>query len=98
MLGPLANLIFGKPLDQIENGLAGTGIDVELVKEVVVAMQEHASALFLLVRPDSISDAREVLKVLTLFEGKIHHTTLSPQAEDLVLQALDRFSDEKEVY
>jgi uncharacterized membrane protein len=85
----LAVLIFGESLDRIKERLAGTEIDFEFIKVVVGAMQEYGSALFLLIRPDSIGDTREVIQALTLFRGKVLQTTLSPQGEASMLKALD---------
>lgn len=77
-----AILFFFQPLDQaLEVLVSEAGLDETFVRELARSMEQHQSALLFLVRPDSVSDADELLRILNLFKGKIHQTTLPRQAE-----------------
>lgn len=85
----LIDLIFGGTgsLEQAQKVLGGTGFDMAFATELLTAMQDYNSALCVLVRSDSTGDARHVLDILAQFDGKIHHTTLSIQAEAALLRS-----------
>ena len=89
VLSLLAGLIFGRSfgivwgidVGKAVRDLTGYGFDENFLTAVDKTMGHNSSAIMFLVRRDSTSDPDEVLKVLTLFRGIIHQTTLSPQAE-----------------
>lgn len=97
VLSLLAGIIFGSSLGVVwgidvaktVRALTGYGFDEEFLTAVDKTMGNNSSAIMFLVRRDSTSDPNEVLKVLTLFRGKIHQTTLSPQAEAYLGQVLE---------
>ena len=97
VLSLLAALIFGRSLgtvwgvevSQVVHSLTEMGFDEKFMDAVDRTMGDNTSAILVLVRRDSPSDPDEVLKVLTLFKGKIHQTTLSPSAEAYLGQVLE---------
>ena len=96
VLGLLAGLIFGSPMGVVWGvDVGGTmleltrrGFDDKFVQVVQKLVGNNASAILFLVRRDSRSDRDEVLNVLGLFKGKVHHTTLSPETERYLGQVL----------
>lgn len=97
VLSLLAGLIFGRSfgivwgidVGKAVRDLTGYGFDENFLTAVDKTMENNSSAIMFLVRRDSTSDPNEVLKVLTLFRGKIHQTTLSPQTEAYLEQVLE---------
>ena len=97
VLGLLAGLIFGSPMGMVWGvDVGGTmleltrqGLDDKFVQGVEKSVSNNASAILFLIRRDTRSDRNEVLNVLSLFKGKIHHTTLSPETEHYLMQVLE---------
>ena len=81
ILGSALGVVWGIDVGEIMGVLTEHGFDEKFMTTVEKTMGDNTSAILFLVRRDSTSDPAEVLKVLTLFRGKIHQTTLSPQAE-----------------
>ncbi len=86
LLDLLADLIFGTPPERRVRGLVEAGLDEGFLQEVGRAMGGRSSALLFLVRYDSMGDTDELLSALALFKGKVHQTTLSPEAEAAMLR------------
>jgi uncharacterized membrane protein len=97
ILGLLAGLIFGSPMGVVwgvdvgekMHELTRRGFDEKFVRMIEQVVGNNTSAIVFLVRGDGRSDRDEVLKVLALFKGKVHHTTLSPEVERYLAQVLD---------
>jgi uncharacterized membrane protein len=72
----LTQLVFGVlPQDKVRAAIR-VGLDERFLEQVAGAMSNESSALFFLVRPDSVSDAEELMEALKLFRGRIYRTTL----------------------
>ncbi len=80
LLYHLADLIFGAASFQTEAALARFGIDESFRENVNRTMGINSSALLFIVGYDGLGDTIELLNALSLFRGKIHHTTLPPIA------------------
>jgi uncharacterized membrane protein len=65
----------------VAKDLQNVGIDQHFVRAVARSMCDEFSALFFLIRADSMGDATELNRVLSLFRGKTARTSLSSQAE-----------------
>jgi uncharacterized membrane protein len=97
VLGLLAGLILGNPMGVvwgIEVGearleLARQGFDDKFGQVIATSMGNNSSAIFFLIRRDSRSDRDEVLNVLGLFKGKVHHTTITPEIDRYLLQIIE---------
>ncbi len=89
VLGLLAGLIFGNPMGVVWGvdvgeavvELTQQGLDDKFLQVVEQSMGNNSSAILFLVRRDGHSDRDEILNVLGLFKGKVHHTTISPETE-----------------
>jgi uncharacterized membrane protein len=101
VLGLLAGLIFGNPagavwgvnVSETRNELIRRGFDDKFVKIIEAAVGNNGSAILFFVRRDGRSDRDEVLNVLGLFKGKVHHTTISPETERYLVQILEERKD-----
>ena len=77
----LADLILCAPAKAAIEAITDRGMDSRFVSEIARSMEDESSALFLLTRENSIQDAGETRSTLALFKGKIHQTSLPPEAE-----------------
>ena len=82
----LAKLILGTPPEGAIDMLIEKGVDRRFVKEIVGIMEDESSTLFFLTRENSVHDADELRRTLALFKGKIHQTSLLPEAEAYLLK------------
>jgi uncharacterized membrane protein len=97
VLGLLAGLIFGGPVgvvwgvdvSEARNELTQQGLDGKFVQIIETSVGNNTSAILFWVRRDSRSDRDEVLNVLALFKGKVHHTTVSLETERYLVQLLE---------
>ena len=94
LLGLLIGLIFGGPIGSMLVGLLGgalmgslaqMGVDKGFMKDVEEAMPPDSSALFILLR-DEEPDA--TIAALEPYKGTVYHTSLSPEDEEVLRQAL----------
>ena len=86
LLGGIADLIFGDPPEEMVRALAKEGLDDRFVEKVARMMGNNSSALLFLVAYNSMGDTGELLGALALFKGKIHQTTLPPDAKAALLK------------
>ena len=77
-------LLFGQPPEEVVEALAEEGFDLRLREQVVQALGDNGSALFILLTADSSFDRGRLLGILTLFQGTIYETTL-PQGVEAAL-------------
>jgi len=96
LLGLLIGFIFGGPIGSMLVGIFGgalmgslaqMGVDKGFMKDVEEAMPPDSSALFLLLR-DEEPDA--AIAALEPYQGTVYHTSLSPEDEETLRQALLR--------
>jgi uncharacterized membrane protein len=95
-LDVLVGLLFAKEDEDGENGhyaqtdiktnLSAAGFDLKFLEIIGTSMQEESSALFFLVKKASLGDADEIIKVLSLFHGRISQTTITPASEAYLTQ------------
>lgn len=64
--------------------LAEAGLDEFFLEEVMQALAPNSSALMIYIPNNSTADAHTLLKILALFQGTLHRTTISPEAESLL--------------
>lgn len=86
VLGLIADLLFGAAADERMATWGKVGLDEQFVESVVRAMETDKSALLALVRYDDIADRDELLRILALFKGRVHQTTMSPKAEAAIIK------------
>jgi uncharacterized membrane protein len=77
----LAELILRAPAPDAIDAFIDRGMDGRFVSEIVKNMEGESSALFVLARENSVSDAGETHSTLALFRGRIHQTSLSSELE-----------------
>ena len=96
MLGLLIGFIFGGPIGSMLVGLVGgalmgslaqMGVDKGFMKDVEEAMPPNSSALFFLLRDDEPDAA---IAALEPYQGTVYHTSLSPEDEAMLREALLR--------
>lgn len=75
--------------DELKNNLAEAGFDLKFLEIVGQTMNKDSSAIFFLVKRASLGDANEIIKVLSLFQGQIAHTTINPEIEEYLNQLTD---------
>ena len=83
--GPIGGLVIGALGGALGGDLAGLGIDGRFVHDVGEAMQPGTSALFLMAKEE---DPGAVVSALDPFEGQVYQTSLPPDAEEKLRQAL----------
>jgi uncharacterized membrane protein len=74
---------------ETKNDLADAGFDLKFLDIVSQTMQNDLSAIFFLVKRASLGDANEIIKVLSLFQGKIAHTSITQEVELYLNQLAD---------
>ena len=77
----LADLILCAPAKDAIDAITDRGMDSQFLREIASIMEDESSALLFLNRQNSIHDADEMRSTLTLFKGRIHQTSLSPEVE-----------------
>ncbi len=96
MLGLLIGFIFGGPIGSMLVGvfggalmgsLAQMGVDKGFMQDVEEAMSPDSSALFFLLRDDEPDAA---IAALEPYQGTVYHTSLSPEDEAMLREALLR--------
>ena len=95
-LNPLAGAALGGAIGAGSGALAGSlsdyGINDDLIRNVAQTIQPNSSALFLLVRK---AQPEKVLAELEHVSGKIIRSSLSPEQEARLQQALTRSTGEQ---
>ncbi len=96
VLGLLIGFIFGGPIGSMLVGLFGgalmgslarMGVDKGFMEDVEEAMSPDSSALFFLLRDDEPDAA---IAALEPYQGTVYHTSLSPEDEETLREALLR--------
>ena len=82
---PVAGLLIGAGGGALIGRFMDFGVDGKFVKEVSESIQPGTSALFVLVRE---ANPDVVRAILAEHHGKVLHTTLSPEAEENLQNAL----------
>jgi len=82
---PIAGVVLGAAGGALVARFLKTGIDSGFAKEVGAALQPGGSALVLIVRQGT---PELVLSALHPFQGNVYETTLSPELEQKLRQAL----------
>ena len=82
---PIAGVLIGAAGGALVARLLHSGVDSGFVKDLGAAIQPGSSALVLLVRQGT---PELVLSVLRPHKGHVYHTTLSPELEQQLRQAL----------
>lgn len=85
--GPIGGLVGGAAVGAITGALRDYGIDDKFIKQAVQSMQPNSSALFLMTQ-DGKQD--ELLNELRPHKAAIISTTLPPEQEKRLRQALER--------
>ena len=83
--GPILGLVAGAAAGGIASALKDSGLDDDFVEEVSQWLQPETSALFLLVKE---AKADEVLEKLRPYGATVLTTSLAPEQEERVRQAL----------
>lgn len=85
--GPIGGLVVGATLGAITGSLHDYGINDNFIKEVSAGLTPGSSALFLMT---SGGDEEKILTELRTHKGRLLSTTLSPERERLLREALER--------
>ena len=88
IFGNSVGVVWGIDVGEIRHTLTQQGFDDKFVRLIEQSVGNNASAILFLVHSDGRSDRDEILNVLGLFKGKVHHTTISPEAERYLAQVL----------
>lgn len=84
---PVAGIAIGVLGGMGVGALADVGIQKSFVKEVSEAIKPGTSALFLIIRE---SDPNAALAVLRPYKGEVYQTSLDPEDEESVREALKK--------
>ena len=76
---------------ELRKNLADAGFDLKFLEIVGQTMKKDSSAILFLVKRASLGDANEIIKVLSLFQGQIAHTTITPEVEVILNQLTDSY-------
>ena len=79
LIGALGGAMVGKSVD--------LGIEQKFVKEVSEDLQPGTSAIFFVVRA---ADPEVAMAALRPYQGKVHHTSLPPEAEEELRRILEK--------
>ncbi len=89
-LNPLVGLVSGGLLGAGAGALSGSladyGIDDDFIRSISSTLKENNSALFLLVRK---AQPEKVLAELSQYRGKLIRTSISPEQEEKLRQAIE---------
>ena len=80
----LSTAIFDLDAEGHHPKLPHVGLDEFFLQEVMQALAPNSSALLIYVPHNSTADTRALLNALALFDGTVHRTTLSPEAEQVL--------------
>lgn len=84
---PLAGLVIGALAGALVGASVKLGIDQKFVKQVTEELQPGTSAIFFIVREANPDVAIAALKP---YQGKVYHTSLSPEAEEELRRILNK--------
>jgi uncharacterized membrane protein len=84
-LFPLAGIVVGAAGGALVGSTLGMGVDQKFVKDVSESLQPNNSALFLIVRDANLD---VTISALEPFEGTVYHTSLNPDVEQALRDAL----------
>jgi len=84
---PVGGLVLGALGGALVGKLAAPGIDNKFVKDVTKELQPNSSAIFFIVR-DATPDY--ALALMRNYEGKVYHTSLNPEDEETLREALKK--------
>ncbi|NJN80919.1 MAG: DUF1269 domain-containing protein [Caldilineaceae bacterium] len=85
--GPIGGLIAGAVIGGIGGAMKDYGIDDKFIEEVSAGLKQESSALFLMVVE---ADGPRMLEVLRPFKARVASTTLDPDQEARLVDALAR--------
>lgn len=86
LLFPIGGLLIGAAAGALVGASLDKGISKKFVKQVSEELKPGTSAIFFIVRE---ADANATLAVLRQYSGKIYQTSLPPEAEQQLRDALD---------
>jgi uncharacterized membrane protein len=85
--GPIGGLVVGATVGAITGALRDSGIDDKFIKEVSTGLAPGTSILFLMT---SGGDEQKIFEELRPFKARLLKTTLSPERERALRDALER--------
>jgi uncharacterized membrane protein len=85
--GPIGGLVVGATIGAITAAMKDYGISDKMIKEVSASLKPGTSALFLM---SSDGDAEKLLPELKVHKGRLLSTTLPPEAEQSLRDALQK--------
>jgi uncharacterized membrane protein len=92
LLGMATGAAFGAGAGALSGKLSDYGVDDDFIKEVGATLKPESSALFLLVRK---VQPEKVLAELSRFRGRVIRSSLSPEQEQRLQEALSGVSGEQ---
>ena len=91
-VAPVAGMAMGAGAGALGGKLIDIGLGSKFMKQLSGRLQPHSSALFLLVRS---STPERVLPEIAVFGGKVIQTSLAPDAEAELREALGTWDDRR---
>jgi uncharacterized membrane protein len=82
--GLIVNLLFGDSEDGLQK-LVAAGLDEKCLKKAKSELVPGSSLILIRIRYESLVDTQQVLDALNQFNGRLYHTTLAPDIEEVML-------------
>ena len=82
----LVEALFGQMAEEGQQQLIHAGVDERFVRNVASALAPDSSLFLSYLYRGSMVDRQQVLEVLRQLKGTLHHTTIPPEVEQVIVE------------